>query len=346
MYNEYSIGPLTGQLKPKYKVIQMALGLNFSPSTYGVDVYIDLNSLLSTMASSRKFMNSLPFSTNAQSDIVYCLLQTFVHWKNFTRRWNSVRIFMMVNDFNFESLCEQSVLRSYMSPFKHKFSNDNMQQLTYYWNESIKLTQTVLQYIPRGYLIKCDQFDSFVLPQILSDHKHDKIIMTADPFMTSHFYMPNTKVIYSRFVSGGMSQISDPQMLVHAVSKIDDELVTTFIDNKVFYNTLQLMIGSKDRAIQGIQPLGLTAFASDLIRAVEQRKIPSNPKAIDSVLSIINPSYHDYIKKNYPLVDVESHTKLITPSAIESIKSQVIDKLDIDGLSKLSIEGMNLMELM
>ena len=59
MYNEYSIGPLTGQLKPKYKVIQMALGLNFSPSTYGVDVYIDLNSLLSTMASSRKFMNSL-----------------------------------------------------------------------------------------------------------------------------------------------------------------------------------------------------------------------------------------------------------------------------------------------
>ena len=341
----YSIGPLTGQLKPKYKIISAALNNPiYVPSTYGVDIYIDLNSLLTSMASSRKFMNSLPFSEGVQTDIVYCLLQTFKHWKDFSRNWASVRIIMFANDFNFERLDEQDVLRSYMIPYKHKYEQENFRQLTYYWNESLNTVKTVLDYIPSGYLVKCDKFDSYVLPMLLSENK-DRIIVTSDPFMTSHFYIPNTKVIYSRFVANGLAQISDPQLLVHAVSRIDDELVKTFIDNKVFYNTLQLFIGCKDRAIQGIQPLGITAYATDLIRAVEQHKIPNDPKSVDSILPIINSNYHEYIKRNYPLVDLESHAKLIKKSSIEKLKTTLVDKLDIDGLASLSIENMNLMEL-
>ena len=341
----YSIGPLTGQLKPRYKIITMALGETYIPAVCGVDIFIDLNSLLSSMASSRKFMNSLPFSSDVQVDIVLCLLQTFKHWKDYSRKWNNSRIFMIVNDYHFERLCEHDTLRSYLIPFKHKFEQDNFRQLVYYWDESIKIVQTVLQYIPSGYLIKSDKFDSYVIPQVLSEPKRDKIIVTADPFMSSHFYMENTKVIYSRFVANGLSQISDPQMLVHAVFKIDDQLVDAFIANKVFYNTLQLLIGSKDRAIKGIQPLGITAYANELIRAVEQHKIPSDPKAVESVLPILKPIYHEYILKNYPLIDIESHVKLIKPSALEKTKAQMVDKLDIDGLSKLSIQGMNLLEL-
>ena len=168
---QYSIGPLTGQLKPKYKVISMALGETFMPSAYGVDIYIDLNSLLTTMASSRKFMNSLPFATNVQTDIVSGILQTFKHWKDYARKWHTVKIYMIVNDFNFERLNEHDVLKSYMLPFKHKFEHENMSQLSYYWNESINMVKTVLDYIPSGYLIKCNEFDSFVLPNILSDNK-------------------------------------------------------------------------------------------------------------------------------------------------------------------------------
>jgi hypothetical protein len=341
----YSIGPLTGQLKPKYKSIKIAIGEDYVP-TSGVDIYIDLGSLLRSMTSSRKFMNSLPFAENVQTDIVSNILLTFKHWKDFTNRWSNTRIIMMVNDLEPSNMAEQSVLKSYMKPFKHKYEDDRLRQLVYYWTESLKTVEVVLRYIPNGYLVKCNRFDSYVLPELISDKRRDRIIVTSDPFLTSHFYMNNTKVIYTRFGQYGMSQISDPQMLVHAVSHIDDEIVGTFIKNKVFYNTLQLFIGSKDRAIQGIQPLGVTAYASDLIRGVEQRKIPNNPTSVESILPVINPNYHEYVTKTYPLIDIPSHAQLVSLSMIEKTKSNMVDLLDIDGLSQLSIEGLNLLELM
>lgn len=342
---EYSIGPLTGQLKPKYKIIKLAIGEVYIPFN-GVDIYIDLGSLLKSMTSSKKFLNSLPFSTNTEADIVYCVLLTYKHWKDFTRKWDNVRIILMNNDFIPFNTAEQTVLKSYMMPYKHKYESETFHQLVYYWTEAIKKVQTVLNYIPDAHLVNCNRFDTYVLPEVISNKKADRIIVTADPFMTSHFYMSNTKVIYTRFGQYGLSQISDPKLLVHAVSHIDDEIVDTFIRNRVFYNTLQAFIGCKDRAIQGIQPMGVTSYASDLIRAVEQRKIPDNPMSIESILPAINPKYHDYIMKTYPLVDIEQHAKLVTPSMIEKTKATMVDLLDIDGLSQLSIEGLNLLELL
>ena len=341
----YSIGPLTGQLKPKYKAITIAIGEDYVP-TSGVDIYIDLGSLLKSMTTSRKFMNSLPFAQNVQTDIVSGILLTFKHWKDYTNRWSNTRIIMMVNDLAPSNMAEQSVLKMYMKPYKHKYEDDRMQQLVYYWTESLKTVEVVLRYIPNGYLVRCDRFDSYVLPEMISDKNRDRIIVTSDPFLTSHFYMNRTKVIYTRFGPYGMTQISDPQMLVHAVSRIDDDIVDTFIKNRVFYNTLQSFIGSKDRAIQGIQPMGVTAYASDLIRGVEQHKIPNNPTSVESILPVINPSYHEYVIKTYPLIDIPSHAKLITTSMVENIKSNMVDMLDIDGLAQLSIEGLNLLELL
>ena len=40
-----------------------------------------------------------------------------------------------------------------------------------------------------------------------------------------------------------------------------------------------------------------------------------------------------------------THASLIKMSNIEKIKASMIDLLDIDGLAQLSIEGLNLLEL-
>jgi hypothetical protein len=122
--------------------------------------------------------------------------------------------------------------------------------------------------------------------------------------------------------------------------------MNTFVQNKVFYSLLNSVIGDFDRGIIGITQLGISSFANDLLRAVERGEIPSDPKSIESVLPIINTGYHDYIKKAYQLIDISSHTQLIPPSIIEKIKSNMIDLYDIDGLQSLSVDGMNLIELL
>ena len=348
MAKQFSIGPITGLIKPRYRVINTILGEDFYP-TNGVDIFIDLNTLVSALSTSQKFLNSLPFSENVETDIISSILMIVKHWKDFSKKWENSRIILFVNDFEMGGLAEQDHLKSYLIPYVNKFSGDRYKQFTYYWNESIKRVEVVLKYIPNSYLIRCNRFDSYVVPNIIDDYDNNKkhrIIITGNSLMTNYCYMPRTHIIYSRYKHTGMSQISDPLMIVQSITKIDDEIMSTFIQNKVFYNLLNSIIGDYDRGIIGLTQVGMSCFASNLLRAVEKREIPDDPESIETVLPVIDKAFHDYLRKSYPLVDIKEHSMMIPQSLIEKTKSGMIDLYDIDGLRSLSIDGLNLLELM
>jgi hypothetical protein len=79
---------------------------------------------------------------------------------------------------------------------------------------------------------------------------------------------------------------------------------------------------------------------------VEKHKIPNDPKSIETVFPCINTNYHDYLKQAYPIIHIQSHLALIPPSVVEKTKGLLIDLLDIDGLAQISVDGMNLLELL
>lgn len=345
----YSIGPLTGILKPRYKVITTLLGGDYYAPINGLDIFLDLNTLISSMSTSQKFLNSLPFAEDVEKDIILNIIMTVKHWKDYTRRWDDVRLFLIYNDFDMAMLSEQSVLKSYLVPYVNKFNNDRFQQMKYYWNESIKRVGIILKYVPKSYLIKCDRFDSFVIPNVIDDYsstERERLIVTGNSLMTNYSYMNNCKVIYSQYRRNGMSQISDPRMIVQSLTKIDDDIMDTFVKNKVFYNLLNTIIGDYDRGIIGLTQLGMSCFATNLLRAIEKRDIPENPTSIESVLPAVDKAFHDYLRKSYPLVDIENHSMLIQQSKLEKVKSELVDLYDIDGLRSLSIDGLNLLELL
>jgi len=344
---EYSIGPITGLLKPRYKVITTILGENFIPDK-GIDLFIDLNTLVSALSTSAKFLNSLPFSENVEADIISSVLMVVKHWKDFLRKYEDSRIFLIVNDFDMAALCEHEVFKSYLIPYVNKYQNDRFSQLVYYWTESIKRIEIVLNYVPKTYCIRTNRFDSYVLPNIIDDYSNNgrhRLIITGNSLMTNYSYMPRTKVIYTKYKKTGMSQISDPLMIVQSIAKIDEDIMSTFVRNKVFYNLLNAIIGDFDRGIIGLNQLGISSFANDLLRSVEKHEIPNDPMNVESVLPAIQTQYHDYLRKSYSLVDIESHSQLIQPSIIERTKSKLVDLYDLDGLRQLSVDGLNLIEL-
>lgn len=345
---EYSIGPLTGALKPKYRVISAALGEDFNPIE-GVDFYFDLNTIVSALSTSQKFLTKLPFSEGVEADIISSILMILHHWKKYCSKFNDVRYFFIYNDFEMGALAEQDIMKSYLVPYVNKMSGERYKQLVYYWNEAIKRVEIILKYVPSSYFIRCDRFDSYVIPNLMWDYEHtgrERVIVTGNPFFTNYVYMRNTHVIYSRYGKSGMHQLTEPAMIVQAVSKIDEEIMVTFIRNRVFYNLLSSIIGNFDRGIIGLTQLGLSSFATDLLRAVERHEIPENPSSIESVLPVVKETFHSYLRQVYPLVDIPSHSKLIKPSMIEKVKSSMVDLYDIDGLSKLSVDGLNLIELL
>lgn len=343
---QYSIGGLTGILKPKYRVITSIVGEDFNPCN-GVDVFIDLNSLVSALSTNKKFQNSLPFSENVEEDIISSVLMILKHWKDYMKKWEDVRIIMMVNDFEMIMLAEEKQMKSYLMPYVHKYINDRYKQFVYHWNESIKRIEIILKYIPNSYLIKCNRFDSYVIPNVLDDTcKRERIIISGSALMTNYHYLPRTHIIYSKYKFTGMTQVSDPLMIVQSITKIDDDIVKAFVMNKVFYNLLNAIVGDFDRGLIGLTQLGISKFATMLLRSVEKHDIPSDPKSIETVLPVINQSYHDYLKQAYPFIDIESHTKMIPSSMIEKIKTNMIDLYDIDGLSTFTVNGLNLIELL
>ena len=342
------IGCITGLLKPKFRVISTALGEEFNP-TEGVDFFFDLNSIVTALANSNKFLSKLPFSEGCEMDIISNTLGILLHWKKFARNLTDVRYFIIVNDMQISALAEKDAIKNYLTPFVKKMDGERYKQFVYYWNEAIKRIEIILKYVPSAYFVRCDKFDSYVVPNLMWDYEHTnrhRVIVTSNPFFTNYVYMKNAHILYSRYNGYKINQLFEPAMIVQAVSKIDEDVMTTFIKNRVFYNILSEIIGDFDRGIIGLTQLGLSTFAADLLRAVERHEVPENPSSIESVLPVIKPTFHDYLRRAYPLVDIPSHTNMIKPSMIEKLKSNLVDLYDIDGLSQINVEGMNLLELL
>lgn len=345
---DFDMGPLFGMLKPKFRVISTALGEEFNPSE-GVDFFFDLNSIVTALANSNKFLSKLPFSEGCEMDIISNTLGILLHWKKFARNLSDVRYFIIVNDMQISALAEKDAIKNYLTPFVKKMDGERYKQFVYYWNEAIKRIEIILKYVPSAYFVRCDKFDSYVVPNLMWDYEHTnrhRVIVTSNPFFTNYVYMKNAHIIYSRYNGYKINQLFEPAMIVQAVSKIDEDVMTTFIKNRVFYNILSEIIGDFDRGIIGLTQLGLSTFAADLLRAVERHEVPENPSSIESVLPVIKPTFHDYLRRAYPLVDIPSHTNMIKPSMIEKVKSNLVDLYDIDGLSQINVEGMNLLELL
>lgn len=348
MYNKkksYSVQPIAGMMyKTKYQSLRVFLSDNFNP-TNGVDVHIDLNSFIHALSNSSKFLQSLPFSDNVEEDIIVAIFSVLKHWKDWCRMLHvDHRIFLDMNDFEMFMLPEQDIIKSYLLPYVNKFTDDGkFALLVHYVNDALTKINAVLKYVPGIYLLKNNRFDSYVNPIIMDDENvREKLIVTCSPLMTSYMIENKCHVIFSKF----KNQIVDPVMIVQSVSKIDNDIMNTFIKNRVFYSLLNAVIGDYDRGLIGVTQLGISSFANDLLRAVERGDIPNNPKDIHSVLPIINESFRDYVEKAYPLVNVITHREMIPMSLIEKLKSTMIDIYDIDQLQGLSVGGFYPMDLL
>ena len=346
---KFSVGPIFGKyLKTRYAVISSFVGEEFINSFSKLDIFIDLNTIIPVLGSSSKFLQSLPFANEdeIESDIIENTLTTLKHWKDWaSNKFQEVRLFLMVNDFEFGKLPEREVIKSYLAPYANKYDSERYAQLNYYWTESMKKVEVVLKYVPNSYLIRCNSLDNYIVPNVSDDYKTNgraRLIISGSPIMTTYMLEPNTKVILTKF----NHQLSDPTMIVQSVSNIDNDIMFTFIQNKVFYALLNAVIGDFGRGLIGITQLGISSFANDLLRAYERGDIPKDPKTIDSVLPIIDPKYHDYLRKAYQLIDIDSHTRMIPTSVIEKLKASLIDLYDLDAFMKLKVGDLNLMELL
>lgn len=347
---KYSMGRLSGSLKVKYKTINAILGDEWlNDWNGGFDVFIDLDTLFTSSTTSKKYMAELPFSEGADSDMVETILTTLLHWKNFMRRRENTRIFLISNAFELMCSPERGIQKTYLVPWENKYNEDRYKQITYYWNESLNVIEKILNFVPNSYLIRTQRMDSYIVPEVvrsITDTPRRRIIVSGCPLYTQYMFEPDTKVIYTRYIHTGIQQLADPIMITQAITHINEDIMSEFCKSPVFYGVLNAIIGDFNRGLIGVVNAGISKLSTDILRGVERREIPLDPKSVDSVLCVIPEGMHDYIKKSFTLIDIKSHLNLISPSLRHKVQEKMIDKYDIDSLSQLSVKGLNLIELL
>lgn len=346
----YSMGRLSGSLKVKYKTINAILGDEFlNEWNGGFDVFIDLDTLFTSAAGSKKYMGELPFAESVDSDMVETILTTLLHWKNFMRRRENVRIFMICNGFELMCSSEREIQRTYLVPWENKYNEDKYTQIRYYWEESLKAISKILDFVPNSYLIQTKRMDAYIVPEVIrsmTETPRRRIIISGCPLYTQYMFEPDTKVIYTRYIHTGIQQLADPIMITQAITHINEDIMEEFCKSPVFYGVLNAIIGDFNRGLIGVMNAGISKMSTDILRGVERREIPINPKSVDSVLCVIPNTMHDYMKKSFTLIDIKSHLNLISPSLRHKVQEKMVDKYDIDSLSQLSVKGLNLIELL
>jgi hypothetical protein len=347
---KYSMGRLSGSLKVKYKTINAILGEEFLDEwNGGFDVFIDLDTLFTAAAGSKKYMTELPFSEGVESDMAETILTTLLHWKNYMRRRENSRIFLICKKFELMCAPEREIQKTYLVPWQNKYNEDRYKQITYYWNECLKIIEKILNFVPNSYLIHCQRMDAYIVPEVIrsiTETPRRRIIVSGSPLYTQYMFEPDTKVIYTRYIHTGIQQLADPIMITQAITHINEEVMAEFCKSSVFYAVLNAIIGDFNRGLIGVVNAGISKLSTDILRGVERREIPINPKSVDSVLRVIPPTMHDYIKKSFTLIDIQSHLNLVSPSLRHKVQEKMVDKYDIDSLSQLSVKGLNLIELL
>lgn len=195
----------------------------------------------------------------------------------------------------------------------------------------------ILSYIENCYFIESKTFDGSIIPYIISTFSSSKnIIITGDVFDTLYLFNPNFVTIYINRKFQYFNVTSDIDSTVQSIIKDQSPFDLTIFNSELYYRLLLSVKGSKIRNIRSAKGFGYKNLVNVLKRGIDTGIVLKDFSAIDSVIQLFPKDYRDDIKQAFQCTSIETQFGLISDTDINEIRSQIIDKIDIE-----SIEALN-----
>lgn len=344
-------GPLTGMVKPKFAIIDAALKNNSYDNTSDLHVYVDLTDIIYRTLKHSKLINEMQFSETEQKnfDIIMAadILRIFHHWLLYiNKRGVSGKVVMIMNGYDMTKVVESEQSKLYLINHRSRMANSSI--VHKYWKSAISIVKKLVDYIPNCYFVDTNEFDAYTVPYILdNDNKScHKLIMTSAPIFTTYNMLPEYTVIVSKIRKSGIIHQFDNTEIIQSLTHVDEPMMSAFSRNRVFYNIILGIVGDESRSLLSIQiQISIMTLATNLLRNIEKGVISDRTQSVETVYSLMDERCTEYIKKVYPLIDLEQHSLMIKPSMIEKIKAGMIDIYDLEGCPQVQLGDLNLMEL-
>lgn len=196
----------------------------------------------------------------------------------------------------------------------------------------------ILTYIPDCYFIKSSNFDSSLIPKIISNNINEfkNVIISGDVFDTLYMHHPEMIMIYVKRRFQYFHMYSSVESTVQSIIKNESPFDLTIFNSKMYFRLLLAIKGSKIRNIKASKGFGYSRFIKVLSEGMSKGIILKDFSSINSIIELFPEQYREDIKNAFQCTSIESQMELINESNIEEIRSQIVDKIDIESVNALN----------
>jgi len=307
-----------------------------------VNVFINFECILKNLSMKRGLLNLVNFhKQQLVIELESSILNLIGNYRSyFLKEKCNVKVYLYHTALDQQYPQQMSVYNKYYRNFYYNRYTQNPQfrlmgdVLNTIIIPEIKL---ILSYIPNCYFLESKTFDGSIIPYIVSTFNNAKnVIITGDIFDTLYLFNPNFATIYIKRKYSEFNVCSDIDSTVQSIIKDESPFDLTIFNSELYYRLLLSIKGSKIRNIRSAKGFGYSKFMNLLKQGLDKDIVLRDFSAIDSVIQLFPKDYRDDIKQAFQCTSIETQFDLLSDTDIDSIKSQIIDKIDIE-----SVEALN-----
>lgn len=308
-----------------------------------VNVFINFECILRNISLRKNLASEISYyKKEICIDLEAAILNVIAHYRGFFKiKYKAEpKIYFYYTDLLSELPQQMSVYNKY---YRYYYTNRYLQNPQF--REMGKIltkiiipeVSLILSYIPDCYFIKSSNFDSSLIPKIISNMEECKnVIISGDVFDSLYMHHPEFIIIYVKRRFQYFHMYSSVESTVQSIIKNESPFDLTIFNSKMYFRLLLAIKGSKIRNIKASKGFGYSRFIKILTDGTKKGIILRDFSSINSIIELFPDQYREDIKTAFQCTSIDSQMDLISDSNIEEIKSQIIDKIDIESVNALN----------
>lgn len=306
-----------------------------------VDVFINFECILKNLSSQRGLIDLVNFhKQQTVIELESSILNLIANYRMyFSKEKCNTRVFLYYTDLGESDQLMFAYNKYYRTYYQNRYLNNptfrQMGELLI--SIIIPEVELILNYVPGCYFIRAKRFDGSLIPYIISTLSRNKnVIISGDVFDTLYMFDPNFITLYLKRRFQYFSLTSDIESTVRTIIKDESPFDLNLFNSEMYYRLLLSIKGSRVRNIRSAKGFGYGKFLSILKRGIENGIVLKDFSSLDSIIQLFPELYRDDIKLAFKCTSIETQYGLLGPTDIDSISSQIIDKVDIKSLEALN----------
>ena len=337
------LGVVAGSLMLKWDLLNQHVHghpINLQPGD-DVNVFINFESILRNLSTQKGLTSTVSFhKQKIVIELEAAILNLAASYRMYFQKEKcNPKIYFYHTDLG-ENQQEMNIYNKYYRSYYHnRYMNNPQFRLMGDVMHKIIIPEVelILSYVPGCYFIKSKTFDGSIIPQIVSTFSNAKnVIITGDVFDTLYMFNPNFLTIYIKRRFQHFNVYSDIENVVQSIVKDVSPFDLTIFNTEMYFRLLLSIKGSKIRNIRSAKGFGYPKFLSILKKGIEKDIVLRDFESIDSIIQLFPETYQDDIKTAFRCTSIDTQFDLTNDMNIEFVKSQIVDKLDMESLEALN----------